>query len=76
MSYLMDEIYGISLNEWLYKHKLADIECDIKLLKNRLHQLVYEEADVALINEVKYKLEQKEKLLKRVKQWYMNSGKN
>lgn len=68
----MDDIYGCSLEEWLLEHKIVDIKCDIKLLRERLHFLTYRFewlVDMELLTAVKEKLQEKEELLKRVKEW-------
>ena len=68
----MDDIYGCSLEEWLFEHKIADVQCDINLLKNRLNELVNSEnwpQNIEIVNEVKSKLNEKELLLKRIKSW-------
>jgi len=68
----MDDIYGCSLEEWLFKHKVADVQCDIDMLKQRLQELVNSKewpGNIMLVNKVREKLHEKEMLLKRIKTW-------
>jgi len=74
------DIYGVSLGEYCQAHGISvvdlikKVETDIKLLKNRLRELVDKDEYVVnpLINEVYQTLKKKEKHLKRLKGWKLN----
>lgn len=73
-----DDIWGISIEEWLYMHKISEINCDLKMLKKNLNKVVWEEnnKNIVLINTIKHKVEEKENLLERTKQWWKQRGKS
>jgi len=83
-SYNLDEIYGVSLEEYCKlqgitpEDLLKKTETDIEILSKRLRKLIWEEDRLLdpLVEEIERVVSKKRKHLKRLKDWYKNYIKN